>query len=180
MNKFDYLNDESLNEIYNKISLKTKIDTSNIIKYSSSASAPTGFSPPPRCASLPRPSARRAPMPITGRWKATTATTPFWLSRRSWCGCCNDAFHPPADRPLSAMRSGQPPIALPWCGIAGNPCGYLLVRGTAAFYNPPTQHCEPCYRIIRCCIQPPGSMVQPFPANETIVVPISTVPRSTA
>jgi len=35
VNKFDDLNDESLNEIYDKISKKTKIEPSNIIKYSS-------------------------------------------------------------------------------------------------------------------------------------------------
>jgi homoserine O-acetyltransferase len=60
--------------------------------------------PAERCASLPTPSGR-ASMPITARWKATTATTPFWPSRQSWCGFCNDA--------RTSSATGRIPAPLP-------------------------------------------------------------------
>ena len=41
---------------------------------------------------LPRPFARAGATPIIARWRATTATTHFWPSRRNWCGCCNSDF----------------------------------------------------------------------------------------
>ena len=152
----------------------------------SSASAPTGFSPPRRCASLPRPSARPAPMPITGRWKATTATTPFWPSRQSWCGCCNDAFHPPATaRFVRPCRCRAAAHNLPWRGIRRATADRLASTclSGARWLSIILLRSIVGRGIVISVAVSLSRQVRWFRlllANEQIVVPISTVPRSTA